>query len=72
MQTDIVNKKTNSVSVVLPSYNEKDNIVEAIERISAALGDDLHEIIIVDDNSPDGTWKIVQELKNPKVEIVYD
>ncbi len=70
MQTDIVNKKTNSVSVVLPSYNEKDNIVEAIERISAALGDDLHEIIIVDDNSPDGTWKIVQELKNPKVVLI--
>ncbi len=29
------------VSVVLPSYNESANIVEAIDRISKAVGDDL-------------------------------
>ncbi|MBI2573097.1 polyprenol monophosphomannose synthase [Candidatus Woesearchaeota archaeon] len=60
----------NKVSVVLPSYNEKENIVEAIERISAALKDDLHEIIIVDDNSPDLTWKIAQDLNDPKVRVI--
>ncbi len=58
------------VSVVLPSYNEKDNIAEAIERISAALGHDLHEIILVDDDSPDLTWKIAQDLGNPKVRVI--
>lgn len=59
-----------TVSVVLPSYNEKDNIREAIERISRALGEQLLEIIVVDDNSPDRTWEIVQNLNNPKVKLI--
>ena len=54
------------VSVILPSYNEKGNIKVAIKRISKALGKELHEIIVVDDNSPDGTWKIVQQLGKKK------
>ena len=48
--------KSECVSVVLPSYNEKDNIAEAIERIEKSLGSKLLEILVVDDNSPDGTW----------------
>ena len=58
------------ISVVLPSYNEKENVEEIIDRISKALGNDLLEIIIVDDNSPDGTWKIVENLNNPKVNLI--
>ena len=58
------------VSVILPSYNEKDNIVEAINRISNAVCEQLLEIIIVDDNSPDLTWKLVEELNNPKVKLI--
>ncbi|MBI3026872.1 glycosyltransferase [Candidatus Woesearchaeota archaeon] len=58
------------VSVVLPSYNEKDNIKEAVKRISASLGKNLLEIIVVDDNSPDGTWKIVKNIGNPKVKLI--
>ena len=58
------------VSVVLPSYNESENIAEAIGRVSKALKDDLLEIIVVDDDSPDKTWKIVQDLKNPKARLI--
>jgi dolichol-phosphate mannosyltransferase len=58
------------VSVVLPSYNEKDNVEEVITRVSNALGKNLFEIIIVDDDSPDFTWKIVQDLKNPRVRVI--
>ncbi len=58
------------VSVVLPSYNERENIVEAIERISKAVGSNLKEIIIVDDNSPDGTWQLVEEYNHPKVRLI--
>lgn len=58
------------VSVVLPSYNESENIVEAIERLERALGDDLKEIIIVDDNSPDKTWQIAEDLNNSKVRVI--
>jgi glycosyltransferase involved in cell wall biosynthesis len=41
------------VAVVVPTYNEAGTIVSACERIRAALPD--AEIIVVDDNSPDGT-----------------
>jgi dolichol-phosphate mannosyltransferase len=62
--------KTEQVSVVLPSYNEKDNIKEALERIDKSLGPQLKEIIVVDDDSPDETWKIVQDMDNPKYRII--
>jgi len=66
------NIKINSlqISVVLPSYNERENIVEAIERVTKTLDVNLMEIIIVDDNSPDGTWKLVEELNHPKVKLI--
>ncbi|HLC74627.1 MAG TPA: polyprenol monophosphomannose synthase [Candidatus Nanoarchaeia archaeon] len=62
--------KTEFVSVVLPSYNEKGNIAEAIARVEKSLGDRLLEIIVVDDNSPDLTWQVVQDLNNKKVRLI--
>lgn len=58
------------VSVIFPSYNESENIVEAIERVSKSLGKQLYEIIVVDDNSPDQTWKIVQNMRNHKYKVI--
>lgn len=51
----------NLVSVVLPTYNEAGNIVALCELIHASIRQP-HEIIVVDDNSPDGTSKLVQGL----------
>ena len=66
-----MNKKKNlKISVVLPTYNERENVEEVTERISKVLGNNLFEIIIVDDNSPDKTWKIVQEMNNPKYRVI--
>ena len=56
-----LNNSGKKVSVVLPTYNEKENIVVLIEKIFRHL-DKNTEILVVDDNSPDGTWKIVEEL----------
>jgi dolichol-phosphate mannosyltransferase len=42
------------LSVVLPTYNERENIAHLIERVERALGDTRHELIFVDD-STDGT-----------------
>jgi len=58
------------ISVVLPSYNERENIVEAIKRVTKTLDNNLREIIVVDDNSPDETWRHVEELNHPKVKLI--
>jgi dolichol-phosphate mannosyltransferase len=52
------------LSLVLPTYNESQNLPKAIPRIVAALeGVALpFEVIVVDDDSPDGTWKLAQDL----------
>lgn len=49
-------------SIILPTYNEKDNIVELIQAIFAALASDSldFEVVVVDDNSPDGTAAAVR------------
>ena len=43
------------LSVVVPAYNERDNVAELIERLDAALRGVVWEVIYVDDDSPDGT-----------------
>ena len=48
------------LSVILPTYNEAENIVPLIDAIANALRS-VHEIIVVDDNSPDGTADRVKE-----------
>ena len=63
-----------SVSVVLPTYKERNNIcplIEAIERHLDPLGLAL-EIIVVDDNSPDGTAQVVRESfgGDPRVRLI--
>ena len=46
--------------VIIPTYNEKENI-EAIIKTTFNQKKEF-DILIVDDNSPDGTWKIVKDL----------
>jgi len=50
----------NKTLIVIPTYNEKDNIVRLIEAIHGEKV--LADILVVDDNSPDGTGKIVEKL----------
>ncbi|RLG86218.1 MAG: glycosyltransferase family 2 protein [Thermoprotei archaeon] len=51
------------VSIVIPTYNERENIEVLIPRIINILKDDYSfEIIVVDDNSPDGTAELAMEL----------
>lgn len=49
------------VSIILPTFNEKENIGDLILAIDKEKGYDK-EIIVVDDDSPDGTSKIVQKM----------
>jgi dolichol-phosphate mannosyltransferase len=51
----------NSFSVILPTYNEAGNIVELVRKIKAAVPAGMEcEVLVVDDNSPDGTFELVQ------------
>ena len=49
------------VSVVIPTFNEAGSIVEVVERVQRVLGGWRYEIVVVDDDSPDGTWGLVRE-----------
>jgi dolichol-phosphate mannosyltransferase len=51
------NKK--KIVATLPTYNEAGNIEELIGKLRAMNV----EVIVADDNSPDGTWKIVQKIQ---------
>lgn len=50
------------LAVIVPSYNERDNIELLYEKVAMALGDTPWEMIVVDDDSPDGTADVVNEL----------
>jgi dolichol-phosphate mannosyltransferase len=49
------------LSVILPTYNEKENIIIILDKIRKVLKNESYQIIVVDDNSPDGTWEIAQQ-----------
>ena len=62
-----------SISIVIPTYNEKENIFKILKRLREALKSISHEIIFVDDNSPDGTSAVVKDsMKNSsKIRLIH-
>lgn len=50
------------LAVIVPSFNERANIAELFSRLTRALADIPFEVIVVDDNSPDGTADLVRDL----------
>lgn len=60
-QSPVSSRRPRTVSIVIPTYNEAENISRLIEAIKDNLPPGIStEIIVVDDNSPDGTGKIVE------------
>ena len=57
------------ISIVLATFNERENIVETIESIFRYLGDSA-EVIVVDDDSPDQTWRLAENLRHPRVKVI--
>lgn len=60
------------ISVITPTFNERDNLAPLIEEISRDLAGTSFEIIIADDDSPDRTWEHAQEIANadPRVRVI--
>jgi dolichol-phosphate mannosyltransferase len=64
------NAKLPSLSIIIPTYNESENILKLIQEIKGNLPSNIiTEIIVVDDNSPDGTGKIVENYVNNHINI---
>jgi dolichol-phosphate mannosyltransferase len=57
-------KKNIEVSVIVPCYNESESILSLIDSIHQQLLHTNHEIIVVDDNSPDGTYSLVKNTQH--------
>lgn len=62
-----------SLSIVIPSYNERDNIEPLYESVAKAMGSTPWEMIVVDDDSPDGTAEVVRQLaqKHPNLHCIH-
>ncbi|MEM0246333.1 MAG: polyprenol monophosphomannose synthase [Desulfurococcaceae archaeon] len=55
------------ISIVVPTYNERENIGKLIELLAEYLKEHDYEIVVVDDNSPDGTAEVAESysFKHP-------
>jgi dolichol-phosphate mannosyltransferase len=60
------------LSVIVPTFNERDNVVALFHKLEATLAGIFWEVIFVDDNSPDGTWEVVRSLAltDPRVHCI--
>ncbi|MCX7864849.1 MAG: glycosyltransferase family 2 protein [Novosphingobium sp.] len=60
------------LAVILPTYNERDNLASLIDKLHVALAGISWEAIIVDDNSPDGTSDEARALAlaDPQVRVI--
>ena len=60
------------LSVVVPTFNERDNVTVLYRRLDATLAGIPWEVVFVDDNSPDGTWEVVRGLarQDPRVRCI--
>ena len=60
-----------SLSIVIPTYNERENIAKILEKLRKSLSNISYEIIFVDDNSPDGTSEeiktFIKKAKNVRL-----
>ena len=56
------------LSVIIPVLNERETVATLLQRVIEAPYE--KEVLIVDDNSTDGTWDVLQTLQGPEVRLV--
>jgi dolichol-phosphate mannosyltransferase len=52
------------ISVIVPTYNERDNLAPLAQRLFAVVNPSTTELLIIDDDSPDGTADVARELSD--------
>lgn len=52
------------LSIVMPVYNEENSVAKVIETVQKISINAEKEILVVDDGSTDGTWKVLTSIKN--------
>jgi dolichol-phosphate mannosyltransferase len=57
------------ISVVVPTFNERDNVTTLYQRLAVTFGATPWEVVFVDDNSPDFTWQVVRELSQKDARV---
>lgn len=60
------------ITVIIPAYNEKDNILPMVEKLETTLVDYSWEIIFIDDGSSDGSLELLKTLNknNPRINYI--
>ena len=60
------------LSVVVPTFNERDNVPLLVERLKAVLDGIDWEAVFVDDDSPDGTATVAGDLaqQDPRIRVI--
>ncbi len=58
------------LSIVIPLYNEEENIPRLTESIHKSLEGYQYQIIYVDDFSTDATRKVISELRDPNIHLI--
>ena len=62
-----------SVSIIIPTFNERDNVALIAEAVGKALADIAFEIVFVDDDSTDGTLEVLVRLshRDPRIRFIH-
>lgn len=69
--SDIERGPLRRVAVLVPTYNERENVRRILARVRAAVPE--ADVVVLDDNSPDGTGQVADELAahDPQVHVLH-
>ena len=61
------------LSIVVPTFNERENVMPLLERLRTVLRGTVCEVVFVDDDSPDGTAQLVRQIgqAEPRVRVIH-
>jgi dolichol-phosphate mannosyltransferase len=60
---------TPQLTVIVPTFNERDNVATLLRRLETTLAGIAWEVVFVDDNSPDGTWDVLRGLARQDLRV---